>query len=407
MRKPTHKGSKDSERDIGNSLVARLRSDIIGQSCVVFVGAGSTTERYHRDGGFYAKIKTESAYPEKGPTPSFPKLMQYFCDQLDGGRHNRLIREAISYIEYFCSPGEPNFVARSVGSSLAAIPYFNRIVTTNWDPILEREMDVLVPIVEDRDLAFWDDKKRQVLKVHGCITRPYSIVATQSDYDMCLSKNPLIFNKLKDLMATKTFIFIGYSMRDEDFREIWETITGVLGHFTKLAYAIDPKFTSETAEYWHERGIELIRTYDSTFLRLLRENLESEGLMPSKAFLGFLYGQRKKIGRLHMGLDQNTNGGMASAMYQDGLMHELEQVLSSAELGTKRKEDFECDLNQAASNVRKAHEATAHEATAFIEVAYWTGRRVVLDRFCDRNSSEIPPFLHPAKMIPISRFVKG
>ncbi len=268
-------------------------------------------------------------------------------------------------------------------------------------------MDVLVPIVEDRDLAFWDDKKRQVLKVHGCITRPYSIVATQSDYDMCLSKNPLIFNKLKDLMATKTFIFIGYSMRDEDFREIWETITGVLGHFTKLAYAIDPKFTSETAEYWHERGIELIRTYDSTFLRLLRENLESEGLMPSKAFLGFLYGQRKKIGRLHMGLDQNTNGGMASAMYQDGLMHELEQVLSSAELGTKRKEDFECDLNQAASNVRKAHEATAHEATAFIEVAYWTGRRVVLDRFCDRNSSEIPPFLHPAKMIPISRFVKG
>jgi hypothetical protein len=383
-------------------LVSRLKTDIIGQSCVVFVGAGSTTERYRHNGGFYATIKKQTAYSEKDPTLSFPKLMQYFCDQLDGGRHNRLIREAISYLEDFCSPGEPNRVACAVGSSLAEIPYFNRIVTTNWDPILEREMDVLVPIVEDRDLAFWDDKKRQVLKVHGCITRPYSIVATQSDYDACLSKNPLIFNKLKDLMATKTFIFIGYSMRDEDFREIWETITGVLGHFTKLAYAIDPKFTSETAEYWRERGIELIRTYDSTFLGLLRQHLECDGFIPSKAFLKFLYRQRVEIGRLHMKLDQTTNGGIASAMYQDGLMHELEDVLSSENLGTKRKEDFEHDLNWTAGIVKKAN-----AANNFIEVAYWTGRQMVLDRFCARNNSPIPAFFHPAKEVPISRFVKG
>jgi hypothetical protein len=145
-------------RDIASSLVARLRADIIRQSCVIFLGAGSTTELYYRDGGFYARIKKESAWSDKTPSPSFPKLMQYFCDQLDGGRHNRLIREAISYLEDFCSPGEPNRVARGVSSSLAAIPYFNRIVTTNWDPILEREMDVLVPIVEDRDLAFWETK---------------------------------------------------------------------------------------------------------------------------------------------------------------------------------------------------------------------------------------------------------
>jgi len=323
--------------------------------------------------------------------------MQYFCDQVDGGRHNRLIREAISYIEDFCSPGEPNRVARSAASSLATIPYFNRIVTTNWDPILEREMDVLVPIVEDRDLAFWDDKKRQVLKIHGCITRPYSIVATQSDYDACLSKNPLIFNKLRDLMATKTFIFIGYSMRDEDFRSIWEAITGVLGHFTKLAYAIDPKFKPETAAYWRERGIELVQSYDSTFLGKLRESLEQDGFIPSKAYLGFLDRQDTGIRRLHGKLDQNTNGGMASAMYQDGLMHELEGVLSSAYMGTKRKEDFEQDLNWTAGIVKKAI-----EADNFIEVAYWTGRCVVLEWLCARKTSQIPPLLPPSKNGPLS-----
>ena len=261
---------------------------------------------------------------------------------------------------------------------------------------------MLVPIVEDRDLAFWDDKKRQVIKIHGCITRPYSIVATQSDYDECIAKNPLIFNKLKDLMATKTFIFMGYSMQDEDFREIWKIITGVLGHFTKLAYAIDPKVTPETAKYWRERGIELIPVYDSSFLRSLRKDLEDDGLIPSKPFIRFLSRQYKEILRFHRKLDHNTNGGIASAMYQDGIMHELEGIMSSVELGSKRKEDFEQDLNLTISLVKKAHSAKDP-----IEVAYWTGRRMVLDKFCARTDSKITPFFHPSKMIPISRFVKG
>src|SRR5260370_35644030 len=120
--------------------------------------------------------------------------MQYFCSQSDGGHHNRLIREALSRIEGFCLRGEDNYLAAMATDAFAEIPYFNRFVTTNCDPFLERSLDVLVPMVEDRDLAFWDDRQRQVLKIHGCITRPYSIVATQSDYDDCMSKNPVVFN---------------------------------------------------------------------------------------------------------------------------------------------------------------------------------------------------------------------
>ena len=50
------------------------------------------------------------------------------------------------------------------GNELAEIPYFNRFVTTNWDPFLERSLDILIPTVEDRDLAFWGDRKRQGLE---------------------------------------------------------------------------------------------------------------------------------------------------------------------------------------------------------------------------------------------------
>ena len=219
-----------------NTLLSRIYDDIVRQVSVVFIGAGATTEKPHYRETFYQHIKKLSEL--KDDPPSFPELMQYFCDQLDGGHHNRLIREALSRIEEFCvRDSEANGIATMFTDGLAEIPYFNRFVTTNWDPFLERSLDVLVPMIEDRDLAFWDDHKRQVLKIHGCITRPYSIIATQTDYDKCVGRNRLIFNKLKDLMTTKTFLFVGYSMRDADFRKIWESISNTLGHFAKLAYA--------------------------------------------------------------------------------------------------------------------------------------------------------------------------
>ncbi len=191
-KKPKRKDDVDPT-PVALELVERIYEDVLHERCVVFLGSGSTTERPNRGReSFYDHVKKLARF--KGDRPAFPELMQYFCGQSDGGHHNRLIREALSRIEVFCLRGEDNYLAAMATDAFAEIPYFNRFVTTNWDPFLERSLDVLVPMVEDRDLAFWDDRKRQVLKIHGCITRPYSIVATQSDYDDCMSKNPVVFN---------------------------------------------------------------------------------------------------------------------------------------------------------------------------------------------------------------------
>ena len=97
-----------------------------------------------------------------------------FCEERDGGHHNVLIREAIRYIEHFLLPGPANQVATEFSRQLATIPFFKVVLTTNWDPLLERALDVSVPITQGRDLGFWDDRKKQVVKIHGCITRPHS-----------------------------------------------------------------------------------------------------------------------------------------------------------------------------------------------------------------------------------------
>jgi len=170
-------GARNSE-GVATELVSRLYDDVLHESCAVFVGSGCTTEgRGWHSQTFYEEIKEKCHFPAKVTPPPFPDLMEYFCRQMDGGRHNRLIREAVSRIEQFSVPGEENVFATMFSDELAAIPYFDRFVTTNWDPFLERSLEILIPMVEDRDVAFWDDRKRQVLKIHGCITRPYSIVA--------------------------------------------------------------------------------------------------------------------------------------------------------------------------------------------------------------------------------------
>lgn len=137
-------------------LVSRLYEDILHESCAVFVGAGCTTEggTSSHSGSFYEEILMKCKYRSKGSAPAFPDLMEYFCEHLDGGRHNRLIREALSRIERFSIPGDDHTFAIMFGEELAEVPYFTRFVTTNWDPFLERSLETLISIVEDRDLGF-------------------------------------------------------------------------------------------------------------------------------------------------------------------------------------------------------------------------------------------------------------
>jgi SIR2-like domain len=385
-------------------LVSRLYDDILREHCVVFVGAGSTTERHYwrSEPSFYQEIKAKSNFPPTDPPPSFPELMEYFCDHMDGGRHNRLIREAVARIDKFAVPGEDHNFATMFGHELAEIPYFNRFVTTNWDPFLERSLEVMIPTVEDRDVAFWDDQKRQVLKIHGCITRPYSIVATSKDYERCIRDNPLIFNKLKDLMATKTFLFVGYSLRDSDFQSIWDGIVKSLGRFTKLAYAVDPNARPDNVAYWKSRGIELFETTDLMFVRQLRLRLEKEDLIPSESLLGFLHRERQRIANIHVRLSQRSTGGMASAMYQDGLIHALSDVLTSTALGAKKVGAFEQDLNEARKIL-----ARMERRENPIEIAYWSGRLEILTRFQKRSTKKIPAFIHPLRFTISQKFIKG
>jgi hypothetical protein len=88
-------------------------------------------------------------------------------------------------------------------------------------------------------------------------------------------------------------------------------------------------------------------------------------------------------------------------MYQDGVLHALSYVLSSARLGEK-KESFERELTETENTL---HEMWLRQDP--IEIAYWTGRTEAMHAFCSRRDKEIPTYFHPYRLEPILKFVRG
>jgi hypothetical protein len=400
-----------------NKLPEELVEEIKSFNCVLFIGAGVTTEQSYFRETLLGHVKEKCKYPKRAKNQSFPDVMQYYCQKLDGGRKNRLIREIIEWIEFCTAEGEPNRVATGFLREIARIPYFRTIVTTNWDPFCERTVNVLVPMVEDQDIPFWDEKKRQVLKIHGCVTRPHTIVATLDDYNMCMKDKSrgAIFTKLRDLMATKTFVFVGYSVQDPDFKLIYDEVINNLGPFRRGAYVVDPNPKEDSIKDWGTRGVRVLKVSGIVFAQELQKRLESDKLIPSKELISYFEKQLSRIIDIHFRtLDkQDLPGAFSSAMYQDGLIHSLEHAIEESRTG-KLMKDFAEELNDYKETLDKCWRALSrYEKTpkpdkpnyALIEIAYWSGRVEALKRFVSYNRRNIPAFFSPYVLKPKSKML--
>lgn len=396
---------------IPNELIQEIKQDC----CVPFLGGGVSTESTYYKETFLEHIGRLCKYPKRIKNPAFPDVMQYYCEKIDGGRKNKLIREIISWIEQFTGEGEHNRVATGFHRDIARVPYFKIFVTTNWDPFIERVLNVLVPMVEDRDIPFWDDDKRQVLKIHGCVTRPQTIVATTDDYKRCMTDKTrgAIFTKLRDLMAIKTFIFAGYSISDPDFKLIYDEVISNLGEFRRGSWVIDPHPNENTAKEWEKRGVRIIKMSGIAFARELTERLEKERIIPSSERIGRFEQQLNRIAEIHRETSdkQDTEGGMASSMYQDGLLHSIEHIIESSQEG-KSFNYFKVGLHNYKMRLNRTHrllsyyekkQDNAKAITLLAHIAYCNGWVESLTRFMSNNNREIPAFFHPFKLQPIKK----
>lgn len=110
----------------------------------------------------------------------------------------------------------------ALGHALLAGLRIGQTVTTNYDPCLELAMDPLWGEdgyrVLTRHLAVGGSP--WLLKLHGDVRRPKTMVLTASDYESLKVNAGALHGVVQSLMLTSHLLFVGFSLADTDFAEL-------------------------------------------------------------------------------------------------------------------------------------------------------------------------------------------
>lgn len=100
------------------------------------------------------------------------------------------------------------------------------IITTNYDKLLEQafpysSVSIGQKIITER----MKGNKRQILKIHGCVSVPESIVITEEDYGKFINNQKYLTAKLLTFFLEYPVIIMGYSLTDRNILGILQTIS--------------------------------------------------------------------------------------------------------------------------------------------------------------------------------------
>lgn len=99
------------------------------------------------------------------------------------------------------------------------------IITTNWDLYLESLFpDFKVYIGQDQLLFNHSLSLAEIFKIHGCCSNPNSLILTTKDYEKFENKNPYLAAKLITFFIEHPIIFLGYSLTDQNIKDILHSI---------------------------------------------------------------------------------------------------------------------------------------------------------------------------------------
>ncbi len=140
---------------------------------------------------------------------------------------------------------------------------FDIVCTTNFDFLLERQYDLtpryVYPVVDEEQLSVnAGSAGTLLLKLHGDLRHPGRLIVTESDYDGFLSHYPLLATYLSNQLITKTAVFVGYSLEDPDFRQIWHVVSERLGRTRRMAYSIAVSARPADIARFERRGVKVI-----------------------------------------------------------------------------------------------------------------------------------------------------
>lgn len=245
------------------------------------------------------------------------------------------------------------------------------VITTNYDQLLEQTLRALrrypLPVVKQEDVPRTGQREGiYVVKLHGDMGDAEHLVLTRDAYDTFFRDRPAMALLLEGLLLNETFFFVGYSLRDPNFRQIYARISGMLQDALRPAFATILYPDRGTGKYlkrqWKSKGLSLI----------LFE--EKNGESPEHQLLRFLDRLAERVTR------QTSHLFLARDVVMDELsepLRMLRQNILIEEVGERVK--------QACAESAGSEEETRHLAQllAFLTFQGWRPARTSPVRLSD------------------------
>lgn len=383
-------------------LDAHLLAEVENWNCVIFAGAGISTEtgQTHPD-TLYDTLRHAAGVDDK---PEFWEVVDNL-ESRPNGRQKLLeiVKDRFSYINSF---RDLRRQATRFHSSLRNAPYFRAVITTNWDRYFEDVIEA-TPFVYDSDIPFWESARRPVIKIHGSIDNYSSLVASSQDYSACERRlrEGALGAVVKQIFATRTIVFCGYSARDSDFRRIFQTIRGGLGPFARTNYLISPFVSDEESKsLMDELGIVSIRTDATHFVETVKAHMSQKFCLLRDDAIDLILEEYIRFSQFHLEFVESFETTklphlIFATSYQDGVIHAYERILDRWKAG----EFSDLHAVQARISAYQAKIDSYRKARNYWDVAYFTGYRnglIQLLLLHDDEIEELPPMpecYHPGK----------
>ena len=110
------------------------------------------------------------------------------------------------------------------------------IITTNYDQFLEGVFPDYRPVIGEEILTSEYESVGEILKIHGCVSKPDSLILTESDYTDFNQRKKYLSAKLLTYFAEHPVLIAGYSAEDQNIRRILSDIDEII---TKQSGSVD------------------------------------------------------------------------------------------------------------------------------------------------------------------------
>jgi SIR2-like domain len=230
------------------SIVPRQAAELLGRALLedrlaVLVGSRTSADTEDVSGRNYRGLPTPQQFVELCASQfGYVKASDSFNDaadkilDLDGRRG---LEEII--LRYYRVPDA--FEPPPAHRMLAWLPV-SLFLTSNYDQFIERclEKEGRNPrvLVEDVDLVRLARWQTPVVKYHGCVTKPETLVAATRDYEQLDRRRRLLSQYIASSLAGKCLLVVGHGLGDSDIAKLVTSICDSLGEYSPSIYVLRP-----------------------------------------------------------------------------------------------------------------------------------------------------------------------